>query len=356
MLERGIVKKFPGFLSELQQQLERLPQASLLRITRYGGLDLHDLIALILEPRDFTVDRPDEVPQDEIFHYSELKSSESGQSLVQNNEVAFCILAGGAGTRIGGPKCLLSLGNGETLLSKKIRQVGDLKNIWVIISPDLKERVVDHLTERSLMSNHIKIVEQFESFRLTPNNQLFLLNNEVSLYPCGHGDVIPALVQSEVLQKFNENGGKHVYVVNVDNISANIDPDILGLHHANNTPVTCEVVARNSSDSGGFLCNHMGIPQIVEGFRMSYDTDQAKFTHINTNTMIFQSNLDFNSIIWSWHRVKKNYNGNLVIQYERLLQQLTCHFKTQFVEVERARRFTPIKNVSDLDRVKNDSR
>lgn len=350
------MKRYPGFLKDLQQQLEGLPQETLSRVSRHGGLDLHDLISLLLEPQDFTVDCPDVLSQDEIFHYAEIKSSETGRKLILDDEVAFCILAGGAGTRIGGPKCLLSIGDGETLLSRKIRQAGVLKNIWVIVSPDLKSHVREHLTERGLFSDNIKIIEQFESVRLTPSNQLFLMNNQASLYPCGHGDVVPALIQSEVLQKFNENGGKHVYVANVDNFSASIDPDILGLHHENKVPVTCEVVARNSNDSGGFLCKHMGISQIVEGFRMSSVTDQTKFTHINTNTMIFQANLDFNAIAWSWHRVKKNYNGNLVIQYERLLQQLTAHFKTQFVEVERERRFAPIKSASDLDTIKkNDS-
>jgi len=126
----------------------------------------------------------------------------------------------------------------------------------------------------------------------------------------------------------------------------------LGLHHSLNSQVTCEVVKRNNGDAGGLLCKHAGFNQIVEMFRMTSDTDSTKFQYINTNTMIVKADLDFSTIDWSWHRVKKQLNGNLVIQYERLLQQLTEHFRTQFVEVDRQKRFIPVKSASDLDKIK----
>ena len=100
------------------------------------------------------------------------------------------------------------------------------------------------------------------------------------------------------------------------------------------------------------LCKHNGINQIVEEFRFTAETDPSQFQFMNTNTMIVKADLDFNMIDWHWHRVKKNLDGSLVVQYERLLQQLTEHFKTQFVEVQRDERFTPIKSASDLDKLR----
>ena len=347
------MRRYPGFLNNLQTQIENLPEKTFKRVSRAGGLDIHDLLALLIEPKDHTVDCPDTVSQDEIFHYSQIGDNETlGAKLVQDDAVSFCILAGGAGTRAGGPKCLLKFSNGESLLSTKIRQAGALTNIWVIVSHGLRQAVVDHLNSLQLMNDSIRIIEQYESVRLTPDNQLFLDGNEPSLYPCGHGDAIPALVSANLVKEFTQSGGKHIYIVNVDNVVAGLDKSILGLHHNSNLPVTCEVVKKNEGDAGGFLCKHSGINQIVESFRMSSETDVTKFQHINTNTMIVKADLDFSTINWSWHRVKKQLDGKLVIQYERLLQQLTEHFKTQFVEVDRQKRFTPVKSASDLDKLK----
>jgi len=347
------MRRYPGFLNELQQQIEGLHPEILERISRYGGLDVQDLISLILEPKDHSVDCPETVDPGEIFQHVELESYEAlGRELIDKNSVALCILAGGAGTRIGGSKCMLNLFEGETLLSHKIRKNSHVKNIWIIVTESLSNIVQDHLENIRLMRDGIELVLQYESVRLTPDNQLYTNKDGPSLYPCGHGDVIPALDSSGLLKKFTASGGRHVVIVNVDNVSADIDAAILGLHHANNVPVTCEVVRKSENDKGGVLCKHSGVNQIVEEFRMTPESDVTQFQLMNTNTMIVKSDLDFSMIDWHWHRVKKNLDGSLVIQHERLLQQLTEHFKTQYVEVQRDRRFTPIKSASDLDKIK----
>lgn len=347
------MRRYPGFLSELQQQIEELQPEILERISRHGGLEIQDLLSLILEPRDYSVDCPDTPDDAEIFKHDNIESyTHLGKELISNSSVALCLLAGGAGTRIGGPKCLLNLYNDETLLSQKIRKNSQIKNIWILVTETLAEPISKHLEHLSLLREGIEIVKQYESVRLSPNNQLFLHSSTPSLYPCGHGDAIPALEHSGILKKFTASGGKHVIIMNVDNFAVNVDASILGLHHANNVPVTCEVVKKQVSDKGGVLCKYNGINQIVEEFRFTAETDSSQFQFMNTNTMIVKADLDFNMIDWHWHRVKKNLDGSLVIQYERLLQQLTEHFKTQFVEVQRDERFTPIKSAPDLDKLR----
>lgn len=349
------MRQYPGFLNNLQQQFESLSPEALARIGRHGGLDIQDVISLILKPRDHTVDLPENPGEEEVIKHKQIAISDgtTGLQLICKGEVALCILAGGAGTRIGGPKCLLKISDKDTLLSQKLRQSADVKNIWILVSPELKETVVDYLNTNNLMRDGIKVVEQYEFVRLTPDNQIFFdENNQPSFYPCGHGDVIEVLNKQGLVRDFHEAGGKHVMVVNVDNVLAALNSFILGYHHNSNSPVTCEVVRRNKDDRGGFLCKHLGVNQVVESFRMSPETNLEQFEWLNTNTMIFRTDLQLDIIKWSWYRVQKHINNKLVIQYERLLQQITEAFKTQFIEVKREERFFPIKSASDLVNIK----
>lgn len=344
------MKKYPGFLNCLQNQFQSLDSNIVQRISKTGGLDIHTLISLLLNPIDNSVDCAEEVDHNHVIKHSSLDEYSSfGKDLINENSIALCILSGGAGTRADGPKCFLKLNEKDSLLTYKIKKNLNIKNIWVIVTEEIREKVENHLKEANLLREGIALITQYESLRLTPDNQLLMVDQNPSLYPCGHGDVIPALQHSQEYHKFISSGGKHVVIVNVDNISADVDHSILGLHHFKNSPVTCEVVRKHKEDKGGVLCSYNGIEQIVEEFRMTPETNLNNFHFMNTNTIIFRSDLDFNTIVWNWYRVKKILNGQLVVQYERLLQQITSHFKTQYVEVERAQRFIPIKSLSDLD-------
>ena len=186
---------------------------------------------------------------------------------------------------------------------------------------------------------------------MTPDNLVFSKENSHYFVPCGHGDVVPALKESGVLPNFISSGGKYIYIVNVDNVLAELDHRILDNHIQANAPVTCEVVKATSADTGGFLCDVAGFRQVVEKFRID-KFDESCATYLSTNSMIVNANLDFDVINWSWHRVKKTFEGNLTVHYERLLQDLTANFKTNFLEVSREDRFMPVKTISDLENVK----
>lgn len=345
-------RNFPGFLNALQEQLEAFSPEQLSRISRQGGLDIHDLIELIVKPQDNSVDFVRPVDDNEVIKYNSLteQHAKRGIELIHDGKIAFCILAGGSGTRIGGPKALLEIpGSSETLLSYKLRQAENIHDIWIITSPSNSAAVKKYLNDKKLIREGIKIIDQYESIRLNSINSV-VLDNESNpcFYPTGHGDVIPALVNSDTLSEFLSKGGQHVVVVNVDNIGASPDERLCGLHDSSSeVGVTCEVVQKLVGDSGGYLCNYQGIAQIVEAFRIPQFLDTNQLRLLNTNSMIFRADLDFNEIKWAWHRVQKIIDNKVVIQYERLLQQLTQEFITQFVRVERDR-FKPIKKIEDL--------
>ena len=339
----------PGFLSTLQEQLESLPLEALERVNKPGGLEVRDLLDFVLKPKDYTVDVPEDESPDLLYEAISEEAIRLGKESVQRGEVAFCVLAGGDGTRMGSPKAFLRLpGTKTSLLNLKMLQACGSKHVWIMSSPTNRKDVEKNV---KVCEQEPLIFEQFESFRLTPDNQIFMMNGEPSFHPCGHGDVINSLKNNGMLQNFLESGGKYIVTVNVDNVYATLDPAIVGQHILSKKPITCEVTQHVTNDTGGILCNHMGFKQIVEKFRLSGHSDLNAYSWISTNSMVINADLEFDTVKWSWHRVKKRIGEKLLIQYERLLQDLTSTFQTQFIGVDRKCRYMPVKTQEDLAQV-----
>jgi len=322
-------------------------------VNKPGGLSENELLDLILNPVDYRVNLPEEPDDSVVITNCDVeKCNELGNEVLARGEVAYCILAGGMETRIGEPKALVRIPNfGMSLLTLKFFQAYGNGPIWVIASPSLKNRIIDHISSQSgLDLSRIRIIEQFESYRLEPDNQISFTDGEPNLYPCGHGDLFPALTSTGTLKEFTERGGRFVCVVNVDNAAAFLDPVSIGRHIISNANVSCEVVEKNAEDPGGVLCNIEGSHQILESFK-THATDLARFKWLNTNSIIFNSSLNIAPLGRTWHRVQKNIDGKLFIQYERLLQEITEAYDTIYFGVERTKRFLPVKNLDDLKNI-----
>jgi UDP-N-acetylglucosamine pyrophosphorylase len=339
----------PGFLAVLQNQLESLPLEDLERVNRVGGLEVRDLLDFLLRPHDYTVDLPETESPDVFYEKIAPEAAAIGNEAIKNREVAICVLAGGVGTRIGMPKAFVKVPGVETsLLALKILQSESIEDVWVMSSPGNSLEIKKQL---SLSKKTVKIFEQYETFRLTPDNQLYMTDGRPCFSPCGHGDLISSLKHSGVLKEFLDRGGKYIFATSVDNLYGTVDPIVLGQHIIAGKPITCEVTNSNKANYGGVLCDHNGFKQIVEKFRLSSHTNPDEYDWMSTNSMVIDANLDFDSIKWSWHRVKKKLDGRLVVQYERLLQDLTAHFQTQFIGVKRQCRYMPIKTQEDFREV-----
>ena len=334
--------------------LDKIPASIRESVNRRGGLSESKLLDLILNPVDYSVNFP-EVPGDNVVNQAyDVEACHSAGSLaLSTGKVAYCIMAGGAGTRIGEPKALLRIPEiGMSLLTLKIFQAEGTGPIWIIVSPQLKNRIIDHLYSQSGIDlKRIEFIEQYESYRLGPDNQISFIDDKMpDLYPCGHGDLFATIVNSGVLQKFYESGGEYISVVNVDNLAGSLDPIIIGRHITAGANVSCEVVERNLEDSGGVLCTVSGNQQILETFKIR-GTDIKLFNWLNTNSFVFNANLNIIPLGNCWNRVQKNINGKIVIQHERLLQEITEAYDTQYLSVERSSRFLPIKKQEDLKNV-----
>jgi UTP--glucose-1-phosphate uridylyltransferase len=197
--------------------------------------------------------------------------------------------------------------------------------------------------------------EQDVSLRLTPEGELFLdERGEPSVYATGHGDLPDALRRSGILGRFLARGGSTLWMANLDNLGATVDPAILGWHLAHRGPLTVEVVDKVGADRGGGPVRWDGRPIIVEELRLPLGFDPATVPVFNTNTFLADAAaLDALAMEWTYVEVEKKVGERRAVQFERLLGELTVGLPTRFLRVPRegvASRFLPVKDAGELGR------
>ena len=178
---------------------------------------------------------------------------------------------------------------------------------------------------------------------------------DTTLYSApGHGDTLGRLRQSGVLSRLRARGVEHILVSNVDNVGASLDPVVLGAHLDAAAGVSVEVVRRIEGDAGGCVAQLPGaVDAIVEGFRLPEPVDLADYPHFNTNTLWLSAEAVDRDIDLTWFAVRKTieWPGREqleVVQFERLIGQVTEFVPSVYLEVDRQRRFLPIKTRGDL--------
>lgn len=184
----------------------------------------------------------------------------------------------------------------------------------------------------------------------------------------GHGDTLGRLRASGVLRRLVARGVEHILVSNVDNVGASLDPFILGAHLdavSKGAEMSVEVVRREAGDAGGCIATlpGSGMTAIVEGFRLPVGTDLSDYPHFNTNTLWLSLAAVDQNLPLTWFAVRKKIewpadsrdlklplvDGKLeIVQFERLIGQATEFIPSAYLEVERSRRFLPIKTREDL--------
>lgn len=346
----------PGFVKDLVNDLATVRPDIKRRLDRRGAMGEQRLLSLVSSTPQEVVSDVEHANVGDVTNYDSLVSWQPACDAIRAGEIAFVVLAGGAGTRAGGPKAFMRLPKlGITLMANKLMQSGFVTHegeiiqapTWFMTSPDQFEKMALHLGGLSPTPEGC-VFDQFESYRLTVDNRLSFTEPGVpELHPTGHGDVGPALVESGVLD--DSPNVKHVVIVNCDNVLASMDPMVLTHHLETGTHVTCELVERKESDRGGVPVWADNKLQVIEDFRLAPEfVEGARFQ--NTNTMIVSVEALRSEVPWRWNRVRKQVGNRLVVQHERLVQQYTEAFPTQYVVVDRERRYLPIKSEADLIR------
>jgi UTP--glucose-1-phosphate uridylyltransferase len=283
-----------------------------------------------------------------------------GKAALERGEYALIVLAGGMATRMGGVvKALVDAVPGHTFLDLRLREVevirqkyGALPPLWLMTSQSTDQKIKDALGARR-RGDEVATFLQELSLRLTPEGKLFLgSDGRPSEHAPGHGDLPDALKRSGLLERFVARGGKTLMMTNIDNLGGTLDPLILGFHLAHGLPVTSEVVDKLGSDRGGIPVRVDGKPCVLEEFRIPPSFDPASVRVFNTNVFHFDAKALLElDMPWTFFTVTKKVEGNPVIQFERLVNEVTSVLPTKYLHLPRTgeqSRFLPVKDNEEL--------
>lgn len=293
-----------------------------------------------------------------------------GRQALRRSEVAFCVLAGGMATRMGGVvKGLVEVFDGKTFLDLRLvenqhwsRLAGAPVPLWLMTSEATDAPIREALAQRNA-PRHVATFTQNLGLRLTRDGHLFRdENGEPSTYSPGHGDLPDALRRSGLLASFVARGGRFVWIANLDNLGATIDEALLGHCTERRKPVLVETAPKIAGDRGGIPVwadaeNDRGSTvrrlQILEEFRLPVGFDAAAVRVFNTNTFLVDAKVLLEAPIrYHWFEVEKKVGDRVAVQFERLLQELTTALDSTYVRVSRegvTSRFLPVKDFAELE-------
>jgi UTP--glucose-1-phosphate uridylyltransferase len=283
-----------------------------------------------------------------------------GSAALQRGEYALVVLAGGMATRMGGVvKALVDALPGKSFLDLRLREVEVVRQrfgvqppLWLMTSQSTDENIRQALGARRQGDSVATFLQEL-SLRLTPDGNLFLgADGRPSEHAPGHGDLPDALKRSGLLQRFVERGGRTLMMTNIDNMGGTLDPVILGFHLAHGLPVTSEVVDKLGSDRGGIPARVDGKPCVLEEFRIPPSFDPASVRVFNTNVFHFDARALLElEMPWTFFTVTKKVEGKPVIQFERLVNEVTSVLPTKYLHLPRTgekSRFLPVKDNEEL--------
>tara|TARA_Y100001934_G_C12310737_1_gene754787 strand:+ start:205 stop:1308 length:1104 start_codon:yes stop_codon:yes gene_type:complete len=318
------------------------------------------------EPSDNLIESAVKIPEKSAFvdDSCDASSLQLGQEALADGKAALVILNGGMATRFGGVvKGTVNVMGHLSFLGLRIKILQKLAPkcpIFLLNSFATHSQTLEHLSANDYFGCDPSLLyhlKQNISVRLTPGGEIFLdASGRPSFYAPGHGDVFSALAKSQDFQNFAKQKKVTVMVVNVDNIFADLSPEIVGRHLKENKPVSVEVAPQYPGDRGGAPLYVNDRLQIIEAFRLPQDFPHEKVDFFNTNTLLFQSHLFNQEYPLTWFRVDKTVDQQAVVQFEHLMGEITTFYESSYLRVSRDEkncRFWPIKTQEDLKGLEN---
>ena len=301
-----------------------------------------------------------------------------GVAALRRGELAFCVMAGGMATRMGGVvKALVEAFDGHTFLELRLnenaswsRRAGRAVPLWLMTSDATDAPIREALAKLGAPA-HVATFRQDLGVRLDPQGRLFVGDDgQPSTYAPGHGDLPDALRRSGLLSSFVDRGGKYVWIANLDNLGASVDEALLGSFIEQGADVLVEVAPKVDGDKGGIpvWADVADGPdgkatrrlQVLEEFRLPPGFDANAVRVFNTNTFLVRAEpLLRANVRYAWFEVEKKVGGRVAVQFERLLQELTAALPAVYARVPRegaASRFLPVKDFDELARRRDDIR
>ncbi len=308
-----------------------------------------------------------------------------GAAALRRGEIAFCVLAGGMATRMGGVvKALVEPLEGYTFLQLRLnenamwsRRAGVPVPLWLMTSEATDGPTREALASagssaspRPAAAGQVATFRQDLGLRLTKEGRLFVGDDgQPSTYAPGHGDLPDALRRSGLLSAFVGRGGKYVWIANLDNLGATIDEALLGSFIESGAEVQVEVAPKAEGDRGGIPVWADSVDasgralrrlQVLEEFRLPPGFDANTVRVFNTNTFLVRADALLDTkVVYAWFEVEKKVGARVAVQFERLLQELTAAMSSTYVRVPReaaASRFLPVKDFDELAKRREDIR
>ncbi len=284
---------------------------------------------------------------------------DAGHQLLQQGKVGLVVLNGGMATRFGGRvKGVVDALPGRSFLAlqaKRLKELGDRWGAsppWMMMNSRATDRAtMDHLVDHGffgLEPGRVRSFLQSGAPRISPQGEVVRQDDgSLWIYGPGHGDLAPCMRGSGALRWARELGVEILLMANVDNLGASLDPAVIGHFAASGAEMMAELAPKNPGDVGGAPAAVDGRVQIVEGFAFPEGFDQDSIPVFNTNTLWFRTDALERDFPMRWYAVDKQADGQPVVQFERLVGQLSWFLETAWLEVPRSR-FLPVKAPQDL--------
>jgi UTP--glucose-1-phosphate uridylyltransferase len=284
-----------------------------------------------------------------------------GTEAMRRGEVVCVVLAGGMATRFGGVvKAAVEALPGRSFLNLKLRGIRLAAEhakarvpVFVMTSFATDAQIRELIVPEQSSPAPITAFSQLISLRVTGEGELLLNDGVASPYAPGHGDLTFALRKSGILSSFLAEGGRVLYMSNVDNLAATLDPAVIGAHLVNGAKITAEVVSKDPTDKGGAPARVDGVLQIVESFRFPSSFDEGQIPVFNVNSFSLDARAIDRDFPLTWFVVKKQVNGRDTVQFEHLVGELTAFLPCACLHVDREGedgRFQPVKDPAELAR------
>lgn len=358
----------------------RINQADIQQQLRAKGVDpehikaLHvklqsgelDQASFVIPTEQLTVpSQPDVIPYNN--HHLAI-----GIEALQADQLLVFWLNGGAATRYGAeqfadlPKGLTPVVDNISYIELKVRNLLDITKRYQLANHPqvilMNSFVTDKQTRAHLQQLFQKfpdldpsrfhyVIQQARVPRFTKAEDVKEIDvfvdtqDQLSWAPCGHGDFVYLL--REYLSDTHIPNVRYMLFANIDNIAVTIDPAMLGLHIQAQVGRTVEIVKKLPTDQGGLLCKVAGQMVIVEQMKFPKNFSLDQLPWLNTNTFWFTLTdlVQYNQDL-PWILAEKAIPEGDVIQLERFACDV--NLPSQYVLVERAQRFWPIKRYTDL--------
>ncbi|MDD5673634.1 MAG: UTP--glucose-1-phosphate uridylyltransferase [Chitinivibrionales bacterium] len=191
--------------------------------------------------------------------------------------------------------------------------------------------------------------------------------------PPGHGDLYAALVTSGIMQKLLAADYRYLFVSNIDNLGATLDPAILGYCSVHDIPFCMEITPRTAMDKkGGHLAKtrdgRLLLREVAQcpPAEMAFFSDIERYRYFNANNLwinlphlkrlldLHGNRLPLPLIINKKNLDVADPHSASVYQLESAMGSAIALFNGATALLAPPRRFAPVKNCDELLKLRSD--